>query len=85
MQSKVEDITMHTLKIAAVTIAFGALLAAAPASAERNPGPLAQNGKCWTDSFNQGKDKFGYWGACPQTASAVVVTPRHRRHHSASR
>jgi hypothetical protein len=83
-----------TISAAAIT-AFGALLASAPAMAEYHFGPMKNGDKCWHGSgavvipgraggFPNG---FGYWGACPQTASATVApAPRQvRRHHTASR
>jgi hypothetical protein len=73
-----------TISAAAVTV-FAALLASAPARADNLGGASAQNGnQCFSYSVGQGRDgRFGYWGACPQTAS-VAVAPRHhaRRHHS---
>ena len=77
---------MHKLTIAAATIAFGALLASAPARADLLNGAPAKNGnQCFTFSHSQARDvRFGVWGACPQTASvAVAPAPRYiRRHHS---
>ena len=77
---------MHKLTIAAATIAFGALLASAPAQADILNGAPDKNGnQCFTYSHSQARDaRFGTWGACPQTASvAVAPASRHiRRHHS---
>ncbi len=67
---------MHRLTIAAVTIAFVALLASAPAQADDvHGGPIVQNGQCFKYSRGYEKDaRFGSWGACPQTASAGAST-----------
>ncbi len=67
-------------------IAVAASLAAIPAKAERNWGPLRQNGQCWQASPNHSGSNagtWGYWGACPQAASTAAVATR--RHHRASR
>jgi hypothetical protein len=70
---------------AAVATVFAALLASAPAQAENLLGAPMKNGsQCFSYSVGQSRDgRFGYWGACPQTASAAVApAPRHfRRHH----
>jgi hypothetical protein len=79
---------MHKLTIAVATIAFGALLASAPARADLLNGAPAKNGsQCFTFSHSQARDaRFGVWGACPQTASvAVAPAPRHIRKHHSSR
>ena len=77
---------MQKLTIAAATIAFGALLASAPARADMlNGAPKQAGNQCFTLGTGQGRDeRFGSWGACPQTASvAVAPASRHiRRHHS---
>ena len=75
-----------TISAAAATV-FAALLASVPAQADTLGGASAKNGnQCFSYSVGQQRDgRFGYWGACPQTAS-VAVAPRHiRRHHSSSR
>jgi hypothetical protein len=69
---------------AAVATVFAALLASAPAQADAlHGGPHQVGNQCFKFSTGQGRDeRFGSWGACPQTAS-VAVAPRHiRRHHS---
>jgi hypothetical protein len=73
-----------TISAAAATV-FVALLASAPARADSLGGASAQNGKqCFSYSVGQQRDgRFGYWGACPQTAS-VAVAPRHIRKHRSS-
>jgi hypothetical protein len=71
---------MHKLTIAAA-IAFGALLASAPANAERNWGPMQQNGQCWKASVGHNGSNagtWGYWDACPKPAS-VAVAPASRK------
>ncbi len=76
---------MQKLTIAVATIAFGAALASAPASAERNWGPIVQNGQCWHPQVNHAGNSagtWGYWEACAQRASTpVVVARRYQRHH----
>jgi uncharacterized membrane protein len=77
-----------TISAAAATV-FAALLASAPAQAENLGGASAKNGnQCFSYSVGQQRDgRFGYWGSCPQTASATVApAPRQvRRHRAASR
>jgi hypothetical protein len=86
--NNLRETIMQKLTIAAVTIAFGALVASAPAHADRNWGPTQQNGQCWNASVGHNGPNagtFGYWGACPQTASVAVAPARrasHRRHAS---
>jgi len=72
---------------AAATMAFAALLVAAPAQADATHGAPAQNGtQCFKFSPGQDRDaRFGSWGACPQTASVAVAPRQVRRHRSASR
>jgi hypothetical protein len=76
---------------AVAATAFAALLASAPAQADNLVGQPTKNGnQCFTFSTSSGglrDSRWGYWAACPQTASAAVApTPRHtRRHRSASR
>jgi hypothetical protein len=71
---------------AAVATVFVALLASAPARADiLNGAPNKVGNQCFKFSTGNGRDeRFGLWGACPQTASATVApAPRHvRRHHS---
>jgi hypothetical protein len=74
-----------TISAAAIT-AFAALLASVPAMAEYHFGPAKNGDKCWHGSgavvipgraggFSNG---FGYWGACPQPASATVAPARRQ-------
>jgi hypothetical protein len=74
--------------VTAVTV-FGAMAATAQADSI-NGGPLKQGNQCWTSSpMSTDKDsRWGYWGACPQSASASVATtptPRVTRRNRASR
>jgi hypothetical protein len=71
---------MHKFTIAAATIAFGALLASAPAQAETLGGGAKQVGnQCFKYSTGQERDgRFGTWSACPQTASAAASTAQSR-------
>jgi hypothetical protein len=76
-----------TISAAAATV-LGALLASVPAQADiLNGAPYQAGNQCFKFSTGQGRDeRFGSWGACPQTASvAVAPAPRQvRRHHSKS-
>jgi hypothetical protein len=68
---------------AAATLAIAAFLASAPAKAEYYQGPTKNGAQCWTASpmwSGSGGGYYGFWGACPATASAVVA-PRHHHHH----
>jgi hypothetical protein len=70
---------------AAATLAMTAMLAAAPAKAEYNYGPVKNGSQCWLSSPNHtgiNAATWGYWGACPAAASVATVTPRHRRHRA---
>jgi hypothetical protein len=75
---------MRQFTLSAAATVFVALLASAPVRADvLNGAPKQAGNQCFTLSVGQGRDeRFGMWGACPQTAS-VAVAPRHvRRHHS---
>ncbi len=65
--------------------AFGVMLTAAQADT-LNGGPQQKGNECYTFSTTSGPrdSRWGYWGACPQTAS-VAVAPRHVRKHRSSR
>jgi hypothetical protein len=78
-----------TISAVAATV-FAALLVSAPAQADNLNGAAPQKGnQCFTFSTTSGPrdSRWGYWGDCPQTASAAVApAPRHiRKHRSASR
>jgi hypothetical protein len=82
---------MHQFTLSAMAAtAFAALLVSVPAQADSLNGAAAKNGsQCFNFSPTSGSrdSRWGYWGACPQTASAAVApAPRQiRRHRSASR
>jgi hypothetical protein len=72
---------MRNFTIAAATVAVVALVAAAPASAERlMGGPIKQNGQCWKNNASGSESTWGTWTACPEKASAPVA--RTTRRHS---
>jgi hypothetical protein len=76
---------MYKVTVTAAAIAFGAVLATVPAQAEHSAGMVHKDGKCFVHSQSQEREGgFGYWGECPQTASAVA-TANHRARRSASR
>ncbi len=59
-----------------------AMLTLGPAKAEYNYGPVQNAGQCWKSSPGGSAKDFGYWGACPQPASAPITrTVRSARHH----
>ena len=66
---------------AAAMIAVTAFLASASANADyAGGGPLVNGGQCWNYSKGMFRDgRFGSWGACPQTASAVRITTSRAR------
>ena len=71
----------------AAAVALAALVSA-PAMAEVNYGPIKNGSQCWNGQVNHSGSNgstWGYWGACPQTASTAAATPRRHRHHTASR
>ena len=70
----------HFLITAAAMTAFAALLASVPARADVNYGPKQNGNQCWKSApGNDREGRFGFWSACPQTAS-VAVPRTHRRH-----
>jgi hypothetical protein len=81
---------MRQFTIVAATVAFAALISAAPASAEAIfGGPIQQNGKCWFSAKHSSPSEatWGYWGSCAEKASrggrgggggAVQATTRQR-------
>jgi len=76
---------------AATATAFVALLVGVPAQADSLSGAPPKNGsQCYKFSPTAGSrdSRWGYWSACPQTASATVApAPRQARsrHRSSSR
>jgi hypothetical protein len=70
------------LTLAAATVAIAALVVA-PASAEDvQGGPIKQNGKCWKGSKMAERGTFGYWEACPQSASTPAAARRKGQRQS---
>jgi hypothetical protein len=69
---------MRSMFVAAATamIVFGAMPALAPAQADDIHGAPIKNGdQCFHNSPGLDRDaRFGYWGACPQTAGVPVTT-----------
>jgi len=72
---------MGKLTIAAMTIAFGAMLASAPAVADDlHGGPAKVGTQCFKMAPGMDREqRFGSWGACPQTASAPAAQRRTAR------
>jgi hypothetical protein len=71
----------HFLITAAAMTAFAALLASVPARADVNYGPKQNGDQCWKSAAGYDREgRYGYWSACPQTAS-VVVPRTNRLHH----
>jgi hypothetical protein len=80
---------MRKFTIAAATIAFGALLASAPAKALEDWGPKQVGNQCVKIHPYFARDqRFGVWSACPQTASVSVAPTAQRsraRHRATAR
>jgi hypothetical protein len=85
---------MRSMLVAAAIaiIVFGVMPPLAPAQADDIHGAPIKNGdQCFRYSPGLDRDaRFGYWGACPQTASVPVttaanppITNRRRLHKSA--
>jgi hypothetical protein len=69
---------MSEFKIAAMVVAAATLVSTIPAQAEMNGGgPIRKGNQCWHYSSAREAQLggFGYWAACPQTASATTTTP----------
>ena len=67
-----------TMSVVALA-AFGVMLTAAQADI-LNGAPAKNGNQCFTYSVGQQRDgRFGYWGACPQTASTVAAPARRHR------
>jgi hypothetical protein len=75
------------IMMATTLTAFGAMMATAHADV-LNGGPVKNGNQCFKLSPGRPVDqRFGYWGACPETAStSTPTTPRRpaRRSQSAS-
>ena len=57
---------MRQFTLAAATVAIAALVAAAPASAERlMGGPIKQNGQCWKSNSGGGEFDLGHVDGLP--------------------
>jgi hypothetical protein len=71
----------------AITVTALSMLAAGAVSAQADAnqgGPVRQGNQCWNASPGTGAvnaNGFGYWAACPGTAS-VATTPRVTRKKS---
>jgi len=75
------------IMMATTLTAFGAMVATAHADII-NGGPVKNGNQCFSLSPGRPVDaRFGYWSACPQTAStSTATTPRRstRRSRTAS-
>jgi len=67
--------------VAAAMIIFSAVQASAPAQADDIHGAPIRNGDpCFNHARSYERDaRFGYWSACPQTASVPVATTTQSR------
>jgi hypothetical protein len=73
---------MRQFTLAAATVAIAALVAAAPASAERlMGGPIKQNGQCWKSNAGGAESTWGTWSACP-TPAATPTTRKASRNRT---
>jgi hypothetical protein len=72
---------MGKLALYAAAAAFASVLATVPTMADNHAGAPIKNGnQCWTSSAGtRSHDGWGYWGACPQTASNTTGELRHPR------
>jgi len=79
---------MRQFMLSAVALtAFGVMLTGAQAD-NINGQPLQKGNQCYTFSTTAGgirDSRWGYWGACPQTAATATVAPRPARKHRSSR
>jgi len=76
---------MRQFMLSAVALtAFGVMLTAAQAD-NLNGQPPQKGSQCYKFSTTSGArdSRWGYWEACPQTASAAVTPRQARRHRSA--
>ena len=77
---------MRQFMLSAVALAaFGFMLTAAQADI-LNGAPPRKGDQCWKNQNSSGSrdSRWGYWEACPQTAS-VAVAPRQLRKQRSSR
>jgi hypothetical protein len=59
---------------------LAALIAASPAPVLADMGGMVkQNGPCWKPAKTMDGETFGYFGACPESASAFAT---HTAHHA---
>jgi hypothetical protein len=72
----------------AITVAALSMLAAGAVAAQADAnqgGPIKKGNQCWHASPMSGginANGFGFWEACPATASTPVATPRAARKKS---
>ena len=76
------------MRILVAATAIAALVAAgsAPALADMG-GMVKQNGQCWKPAKTMDGGTFGYFGACPESASAPApnahhAQPAHKQEHA---
>jgi hypothetical protein len=63
-----------------LTVAFAALISAAPASAEQiNGGPTQQNGKCWHGHGGASEASWGFWESCAEKANRRLPSTTRSR------
>ena len=73
---------MRQFTLAAATVAIAALVAAAPASAERlMGGPIKQGGQCWKSNSGGGEFDLGYLGGMPAEGRHSGDPPRCAQPH----
>lgn len=73
---------MRRFAISVAAVALAGTLSSIPAVADYNYGPVQNAGQCWKPAGSGSTKDFGYWGACPQAASAPAArSPRRQRHH----
>jgi hypothetical protein len=72
--------------VAATALATLLAVGSAPALADRG-GMVKQNGQCWKPAKTMDGGTFGYFGACPESASAPAANthhaqPTHKQEHA---
>ena len=72
---------MRQFTVFTAAVVLAAMLSSSLAKADYHFGPVQNAGQCWKTSASA-RD-FGFWGACPQPASASVTRTvrHHQRHH----